>query len=397
MERLYYRDSYLREFEANVIDRLTVNGKPAVVLDRTAFYPTSGGQPNDIGFMNGIPVLDVSEEDDRIIHLLEKEIAAQSVHAVIDWKRRFDHMQQHTGQHILSQAFIQVANADTIGFHMGEEVSTIDLNIGSLTDQVLWKAEDLANAIVQRNIPIRILFTDEEGLSKFNLRKDPEKKGEIRIVQIEGFDASACGGTHLLSTGEVGLIKIRKCEKIGSKMRVEVYCGMRALLDYRWKNSFILSCAGRFTTGEKDLDEAIERIEEENKKNKRELKQLKEKLIAYEAEELLGKAETVRGVAIVRALFEERDLQDVKLLSMLLKKREKVIALFGVKSDAAMLVFSRSDDLKIDIAAVLKKSLELVGGRGGGNPDAAQGGGSDLSMIGKALELAYSLVIQELS
>ena len=397
MDRLYYRDSYLKEFEAEVIERSTMSDRPAVVLNRTAFYPASGGQPNDKGSLNGIRVLDVIEDADRIVHLLEKEVAQTDVRGVIDWKRRFGHMQQHTGQHILSQSFIRIAHAETIGFHMSDEVSNIDLDVASIQEDTLWKAEDHANSIVQQDLPVNVIFTDESGLSRFDLRKDPAKTGEIRIIEIEGFDASACGGTHLRSTGEAGLIKIRKCEKIGSKMRVEFYCGSRALHDYRWKNSLIFKYANQFTVGEKELGDAIERLEEENKSYKKELKDVRERLLVYEAEEMLKKAEVLKGCSIVRALFEGRDLQEMKILSSLLKKREKVVALLAVRGEGATLVFSRSDDLKIDIAGVLKRCLDLIGGRGGGRPDSAQGGGPDVAMIEKALELAYSLIVSELS
>ncbi len=396
MERLYYYDSYLKEFDADVVGQMRVSDKQGIVLDRTAFYPTSGGQPNDTGSLNGIRVIDVIEEGEKIIHILEKDLAEVKVHGIIDWRRRLDHMQQHTGQHILSQAFIRVMNAETIGFHMGDEVSTIDLNVASIGEDLLWQVEDRANSIIQQDLRVQILSLDEKDVKRYALRKDPERTGPIRVIEIEEFDLSACGGTHLNSTGEVGLIKIRKSEKVGSKVRIDFYCGMRALSDYRWKNSMLLDYANKLTVGEKELGDAIERLESENKSIRKELKDLMEKYIGYEAAEMLKKADTFQDCSFIHTVFEGRDLQEVKILSSFLREHEKTIVLFAIKGEGATLIFSRSDDIAMNISSVLKRCVERFGGKGGGRPESAQGGIPDARSAQEALDQAFSLITSEL-
>lgn len=395
-DRLYYQDSYLKEFDARIVERRDQNGKPAVVLDRTAFYPTSGGQPHDTGWINGVRILDVFEEGKKIVHIAERDIDGDSIKGVIDWEMRFDHMQQHTGQHILSQSFIRNLQAETIGFHLGGEVSHIDLSVKEIKVDDLSGTEDLANEIIQRNLPIKIAFTDEKDLQDYSLRRETKRKGEIRIIEVENFDASACGGTHLKSTGEVGLIKIRKVEKVGSKIRVDFYCGRRALRDYRWKNSLIVEVANRFTTAEKDLKDSILKLEEEHKRLKKQLREAKGKLITFEAENLYKKAEKIKGHRIVKRIFKDRDIQELKILCSILKDKEKTICLLGNKVQGALFIFSRSEDVELDLAVILKKSMELVGGRGGGRRDFAQGGGIGVSSVEKAMDMAYELVQKDL-
>lgn len=395
-DRLYYQDSYLKDFDARVVERTDQNGKPAVVLDRTAFYPTSGGQPHDTGWINEVRILDVFEEGKKIVHIAERDIEGNSIKGVIDWERRFDHMQQHTGQHILSQSFIRNFQAETIGFHLGEEVSHIDLSVKEIRVDDLSETEDLANEIIQRNLPIKIAFADEKDVQDYSLRRETKREGEIRIIKIENFDASACGGTHLKSTGEVGLIKIRKVEKVGSKIRVDFYCGRRALRDYRWKNSLIVEFANHFTTADKDLKDSILKLEEEHKRLKKHLREAKEKLITFEAENLYKKAEKIHGHRIIKRIFKGRDIQELKILCSILKEKEKTICLLGNKVQGALFIFSRSEDVDLDLAIILKKSMELVGGRGGGRQDFAQGGGVGVSSVEKAMDMAYELVQKDL-
>ncbi len=396
-ERLYHQDSYLLEFEARVEEKKRHNGKIALILDRTCFYPASGGQPHDTGQINGVEILEVIEEGEKVIHLLAKNIEGDRIRGVVDWERRFDHMQQHTGQHILSQAFVRILQAGTIGFHLGKDVSNIDLNIKEIMEEDLWRAEDLANEIIQKNLPIAIHVVDKEGLEKYSLRRDTDREDKIRIVEIQGFDTSACGGTHLKFTGEVGLLKIRKLEKVGSKIRIEFYCGRRALKDYRWKNNLINEFANRLTTADTDLGDLLLKLEEEHKELKKNHRAVKEKLISFEAEELYKNAEEIRGHKIVRKIFGDKDIQELKTLCLLLKEKDKTIGLFGNKAQGALLVFSRSEDIDLNLSVILKKSLEIVGGKGGGRPDFAQGGGGDVSTLEKACDVAYELILKELS
>jgi alanyl-tRNA synthetase len=395
-ERLYYQDSYLKEFEARIVERWKQKERAAIVLDQTSFYPTSGGQPHDTGQINGVAVLDVCEEGEKIVHLLEKDIEGDSAKCAVDWGRRFDHMQQHTGQHILSQAFVKILQAETIGFHLGEKVSNIDLDMKETREEDLWKTEDLANEIIQKNLPIAIHFVDDKGIKEYSLRKEAVREGKTRIIEIEGFDASSCGGTHLKFTGEVGQIKIRKLEKVGSKIRVDFYCGRRALHDYRWKNNFITEFANRFTTADKELGDSLLKLEEEHKKLKKRHREVKEKLISFEVEELYGNAEVVSGHRIVKKIFADRDIQEMKTLCLLLKEKDKTVSLFGNTAQGALLIFSRSEDVDLNLSTILKKSVEIIGGKGGGRPDFAQGGGTDVSSLEKALRAAYESVLKEL-
>ncbi|GAI24926.1 unnamed protein product, partial [marine sediment metagenome] len=239
-KRLYYEDSYLKEFRAKVLKKIKIDNRLAVVLDETAFYPTSGGQPYDKGVIQDVPVVEVVEEGDEIIHILKEELKEKinsEVVGKIDWKRRFDHMQQHLGQHILSGALMKLWGVETVSFHLGEEVCTLDIAKEKLTEEEAKKAEECTNEIIFDNRPVKCYFVEgEEELERSNLRKVPEKTGKIRIIEVEDFDLSACGGTHCQATGEVGMIKITKWEKRGEKIRLEFICGRRAWKDYFWKN-----------------------------------------------------------------------------------------------------------------------------------------------------------------
>jgi len=249
-KRLYYDDSYLRHFTAQVVESTKVKGRPAVILDRTAFYPTSGGQPHDRGLINGIPVINVIErKDGTVVHVLEEPLPGEvtTVEGEIDWERRFDHMQQHTGQHILSQACLQRLKAETVGFHLGADYATIDLNKAPLSEKKLEAAEALANAVVFANRPVVARFVSKEELAAMPLRKPPAVEGPIRIVTVEGFDWSPCGGTHVRATGEVGVIKIVRYERRGAETRLTFLCGERAWRDYHQKNRLLRRLATRFS------------------------------------------------------------------------------------------------------------------------------------------------------
>jgi alanyl-tRNA synthetase len=227
-DRLYYSDSYLREFDAEVLRIEAVPDGCKVYLNRTAFYPTSGGQPTDLGTLADIEVLDVLDEGDEIAHVLRQAPHAQAVHGIIDWARRFDHMQQHTGQHILSAAFENACGYTTVSFHLGEYISTIDLDSDRLGARQLEEAEETANRVVFEDRPVRISFQTTEEASQLDLRKPTAREGEVRLVEVEGFDWSACGGTHVSRAGAVGLILVRKVERPKGLTRVEFACGSRA-------------------------------------------------------------------------------------------------------------------------------------------------------------------------
>jgi alanyl-tRNA synthetase len=384
-ERLYYLDSYLRRFEARVVERLDDSGRPAVILDRSAFYPEGGGQPADRGQLNGTPVLDVVERegDGKVLHILSEPLTADKVIGVIDDARRFDLMQQHTGQHILSEAFVRVAHAPTVSFHLNPDpldgALTIDLATPGLTPDQADRVEDLANAIVWENRSVVARFVDEAELQTLPLRRPPKVDQAIRIVEIKDFDWSACGGTHVAHTGEVGLIKIVKTERRGDEMRVEFRCGQRALLDYRRKHALISRVASDLTIGFWELDQAIERLRADAKAARKQLAEADVRLQHYEARELLAAIESRGEYGLITHTWPNRDAAYLRRMASLLTARPKTVALLGATGQALSLVFARSKDLSIDLAAYLRATAARLHGKGGGSPAFAQAGGPAVS------------------
>jgi alanyl-tRNA synthetase len=366
-----------------------------LILDRTCFYPTSGGQPHDQGTLGDLPVSDVFEREDdgAVVHVVDGEVEGETVHGQIDWERRFDHMQQHTGQHILSQAFLQLLDAETVGFHLGAEVSTIDVDKAPLEAAPLEEVEKLANTVVLTDRSVRTYFVDQDRMGDLALRKQPMVTGPIRIVEVEGFDLSPCGGTHVKAAGEVGPIVITKSERRGSETRVEFLCGGRALDDYRRQRRIVSQLANQFSVGDWEVVEAVNRLAEEAKRRRKELNALKDQLLDYEAARLWAEAEERGGLRIVRAVISEGDGGTLRGLAQRLAKREACVALLGLKGDKTLLAFARSADLPYDMRALLKEACQIVGGGGGGRPDMAQGGGPAGDRLEEALEFAWGGIL----
>jgi alanyl-tRNA synthetase len=400
-ERLYYADAYVRTFEAHVIDRVEVNGQPAVILDRTAFYPEGGGQPSDRGTLNRVDVVDVQtrEADDEVLHILAAPLSEDNVTGVVDNARRFDLMQQHTGQHILSQAFVHTANAETVSFHLNPDPNdgalTIDLSRPALTPEQIDRAEDFANTIVTQNLPVIARFVSDEELQSLPLRKPPQVEKAIRIVEVQGFDWSACGGTHVARTGEVGLIKILKVERRNTETRIEFRCGRRALLDYRRKHQVISQTAAELSIGFWELDQAIGRLQAEAKAARRQLAEADTRLQQYEAHELLNAIELRGDFGVIVHTWQNRDVAYLKRVASSLVAQRKTVALLGATGQSLALVFARSKDLSVDVAAVLKAAAARLGGKGGGSPDFAQAGGAPVSE--EQLQEALSWAREQLS
>ena len=396
-ERLYYEDSYLKEFKAKVLKKIKIDNQPAVVLDETAFYPTSGGQPYDKGVIQDVPVVEVVEEDDEVVHILKKELKEKinsEVVGKIDWKRRFDHMQQHSGQHILSAAFEKLWNADTVSFNLGDEICTLDIMKDNITSEEVKKAEILSNNIVLENKPIKVYFVDQERANELNLRKIPPQKGDIRIVEIKDFDICACCGTHCGTTGEVGLIKILKWEKRGVKIRLDFICGKRSLKDYYWKNELIKNISNKLTIKDIELGEAVERMLEERKETRKELREIKEKLQEYEAKRLIDET-SIRdnGIRIINKVFEEKNFQEVRgLVQKIINLDDSVVVLAGIKNkgegEGVKILFACSRVLKYDMNGLIREAGKFIEGRGGGAPNFAQAGGKKAEGIEDALNFA---------
>ncbi|MCD6291787.1 MAG: alanyl-tRNA editing protein [Anaerolineae bacterium] len=387
-DRLYYQDQYLTEFDAVVVERGRVGDAPAVVLDRTAFYPEGGGQPADQGTLNDVPVVDVQVIDGRIWHVLDVDLDAEHVRGIVDWERRWDHMQQHTGQHILSQAFLEVAGAATVSFHLGVEISTIDLDRTGIDEATLDRVEALANQIVLENRPVRASFVSHEELASLPLRRPPKVKENIRVVVVEGFDWSACGGTHVRATGEVGPIKIVKTERRGEETRVTFLCGKRALADYAHKHKLVQGLMSHLTCAEDEVKRAVERLEREARAARRALHEAEEALAAYEADALWSAASIISGVRVVSHVYVDHQPEWVRRLAQALRDRPGTVALLAWAGERPQMIFARSEDVDADVSDLLRVAAQVSGGRGGGRPDWAQGGGGHPERLGEALRAA---------
>jgi alanyl-tRNA synthetase len=378
-ERLYYQDAYTTQFSAVIVDRIAENGRSAVTLTQTYFYPSSGGQPFDQGTINDIPVVDVTirTEDGVILHWLDGAAPLDNeVTAVIDWPRRFDHMQQHTGQHILSQAFIRIAEAQTIGFHLSDDTVTIDLDVKTITDEDLNQVEQLANQIVWENHPINIHMVTRAEAEKMPLRKiPPAQTGEIRLVDIENFDLTACGGTHVSRTGGVGLIKIVKLERRRENLRVEFRCGGRALADYASKNNTIQELMWVLTTGQDALVTAVSTLQDGNKTTQRTIKKLRNSLLEIEATQMIQTGQKLGDFTLISRVFDEDEGINLRQLGNHLIQNQEVLALLGISGSKSQLLFCRSKNAPGDMNLLLKEALKQLGGGGGGSPMMAQGGG----------------------
>jgi alanyl-tRNA synthetase len=399
-ERLYYQDPYVTSFEANAVKHLRINGQLAVILDRTHFYPTSGGQPCDLGTINGVRVVDVfvRDEDDAIVHLLDDEIWSDHIQAEIDWPRRFDHMQQHTGQHILSAAFELIAQAETVGFHLGAEAATIDLDVQALSAAQIQQVEDLANEIVYQNRRVRSTFVSQEQAAKLPFRRPLQVSGPVRVVDIEKFDLAACGGTHVRSTGELGMVKIVKLEHQRRRLRVTFLCGRRALADYHFKNQLVNSLANEFSVGEHDLKATVDRLRDEVKALRGEMRKANEQLLEYEARDLLAGADIHGSLRVVSAVYADRDRQDLNWLSRALISQSGVVALLGVAGEKPHILFARAQDVDRDMRLLLKTALRVLGSTtGGGRAELAQGGGpaADKKRVEQAVDRAKRLLLAQ--
>ena len=401
MSRPYYTDSYALEFAAELVATQTLDGRPTVLLDPGYFYPTSGGQPHDTGELRRgdetARVIDVveRESDGAILHVLDRPLPPGPVAAIIDRDRRLDHMRHHTGQHILSQAFIRVAEAETVGFHMSQQSITIDLDRSDLSAAEIDRAEGLANEVIWADGPVSVRFVTLDEAAALPLRKTPPgRDGRLRLVDIEGFDLTACGGTHVTRTGEVGLLKITRTERRGAMTRVEFLCAGRALADYRAKQDVVRQLGELLTTGAAELPAIVAKLQEENKALRVDLRRQGDALLALEAEQLLAAAEPLGTARLVTRVFAGRSPDELRRLATVLAEAGGVVALLGLAGERSQLVFARSADAPGDMGALLKPALATLGGRGGGSPTLAQGGGpaADETAVAAALRLARSLL-----
>ncbi|MCS7260786.1 MAG: DHHA1 domain-containing protein [Anaerolineae bacterium] len=402
-ERLYDADPYCTRFRARLIETQTLGNRLAVVLDRTAFYPTGGGQPHDTGTLAGHPVLEVVERaDGTVVHMLpaDSTLPEGELEGVVDWPRRFDHMQQHTGQHILSQAFAQLFQADTVGFHLSQSYSTIDLNRNDLGEEEIASGEMLANQIVFEDRPVSWRWVDTAEARQLPLRKPPTVHDHIRVVHIEGFDWSACGGTHVARTGAVGLIKVTHTERRGAETRLTFLCGGRALRHYAALHTLTSRMARQLTVAVDELPGVVQRLQDEARRERKAREQLQEKLVEYEAATLACQAPQMGTVRVIVQPFIGRVLQEVRQLASRITAQPGNVVLFGLAPGGTegatgqgkgQLLFARSEDVAGDMRALLQEVCRAVGGSGGGSPTMAQGG-CDAARLAEALERAQTLL-----
>ncbi len=387
--RLYLEDSYRTEFEALVVEKGKREEIPALILDQTCFYPESGGQPYDQGWINGERVIKVFEEEEKVIHVLERGIEAEGINGKIDWQRRFDHMQQHTGQHILSQSFVELFEAKTLSFHLSESISTLEIDLKKASDDEVEKVEERANQIIFEDREVKIHFLSGDEIDRFPLRKPPPKKKRIRVIEISDFDYTACGGTHVGRTGEVGLVKILKWERIRDNVRFEFLCGKRALQDYSAKNRILRELSNRYTVHESEVLSSVEKLSSDLKSQKQRSRKLQQKIAQYEAQEIIKKADG----SIISKKFTDKTHEEVRNLALSIIHGGDFIVLLGLKSEErGHLILARSEGFDIDMRELIPLVSPLIKGKGGGNPSLVELVAEDTENIDAALREARTFI-----
>jgi alanyl-tRNA synthetase len=374
-DRIYYTDSECRSFEATVTRPVERDGRAAVVLDRTAFYPTSGGQPFDQGRLGDVDVLETMDEGDDIVHVVSAPIPSGTrVHGEIDWTRRFDHMQQHSGQHVLSAAFEKLFANRTMSFHMGTDSSTIDLAREAPVSEI-DRAVDEANRVVWENHTVSVRFVSAEEASRLQLRKEPGRDGTLRLVEIADVDLSACGGTHVARTGAIGMIGVLGAERFRGGSRVTFVCGGRASRILRSYRDAIAGSVRVLSVLPDELPAALEKMQLEAKQLRKTISRIQETLAGHEAERMLSAAPSIDGVRVVVQSLDGWDAAGLKAMASALTNQSGVAAALFTRGDPIAAVIARSPDVGHDASTVLRALLDRFGGRGGGKPDLAQGGG----------------------
>jgi alanyl-tRNA synthetase len=404
-EHLYYHDSFLYEFDAEVLDLASPpESRPAVILDRTAFYPTSGGQIFDTGWIlpgqtsSKLRVTEVTQrEDGQILHVLENAESIHKgirVHGLIDVDRRRDHMQQHSGQHVLSAAFVRLFNFPTVSFHMGAESCSIDLETNHLTGGQVEAAEVLANDVVMQNRAVSTRFVTQEEAQSLGLRKiPPVESDKLRLIDVHDFDLIACGGTHVSATGQIGCILLRKTEKTRQGWRVEFVCGKRAVATARHDYGVLAESGGLLSSHIWDIPQQLRKVQQESRVVRKSGERLLQELAALYASRLLAETPESGGRKIIIRTLPDRDLTFIKLLAQRLTRQSAgVVALLGTTSEPPALVFAQSPGQQFDMGGLMKEMLARLGGRGGGSKDMAQGGPTRIEGLEPALaELAAQL------
>ena len=383
-ERLYYHDSFLTEFDACVVSSTPVGEQHQVILNRTAFYPSSGGQPFDTGRLGDAAVLDVCENGaGDVLHITGRALPIGPVHGVIDWPRRFDHMQQHTGQHLLSALFVSLLGYQTVSFHLGREISAIDLAAPSVSPDQLATAERRANEIIFEDRPVSVRFGTREELTAAGVRKEVQREGLLRAIEIEGVEMNPCGGTHVARTGQIGLTLLRKCEKQKGNWRVEFVCGGRALAVAREDRRLLIESSRALGAAPADLPSLVASGAEERRQSDRRRKELQARLAVHEAQALwIASLSGADGTHLSCRVLDAADMEYLRLLATRFVECGPGIAFFAARP-GGQIVFAQSPGLPNDMSALLRAVLAPFGGKGGGTRDFAQGSCPDSASLGR--------------
>lgn len=391
-ERIYYDDAFVKQFDAEVLSctEKTENGAKRwrVVLDRTALYPASGGQPDDRGRIGGADVVEIVDEGEEIGHFVDRLVELGPVKAEVDWKRRFDHMQQHTGQHLLSAVLQTRFGRETISFHLGEEICTIDLRGEEPDAETLVAAERAANEIIFEDRPVRVRYATREELRGLGVRKEVDRDGILRVIEIEGADLQSCGGTHVSRTGQIGMLQLRRCTKIRQDWRLEFLCGERVARAVRADYETRRGIAEKLKCSMEEVGVALEKALAERDASFKSARTRGERLAELEAEKIVREtAAGPDGIRVVARVFEGVEASFVLMLAPAIAAQEKTVALIA-RRECGHVFFGQHPQVGRDMNALMKKVLGEIGGKGGGTKDFARGGLTDPAMAASAIELA---------
>lgn len=386
----YYQDAMMKEFTANVVKTGTENDRSYIVLDNTAFYPTGGGQPHDTGWIDSFEIVDVETVDGEIRHYTYADVSniSEEILGKLNWTRRFDHMQQHTGQHILTAAFVELFDMATTSFHLGTELVTIDLNIADITEKQLEAVENRANEIILENRPIEAKWVTKSELSQYNLRKDVKVDEDIRLVIIPDYDYNGCGGTHPTSTGQVGMLKILATEKMKKQIRVHFVCGNRVRTQLAMRKHVLSDVARQLSVPEEQAAEALRKFVEVAKVTEKSLSEAQDALLEFEARELAKQS-------FVATSFENRSIQQLqKLARFITQQNPMAIALLVANNeDKIQFVAARGSEQTKSMKDISAIALPLINGKGGGSDALVQGGGEKIVTAESLLEALKAVLV----
>lgn len=394
-ERLYYVDQYIKEFNCNVVEMTKKDDKYEVVLDKTAFFPGGGGQSCDLGTVDNTNVIDVYEKDDKIIHVLDKEPTNLSnIKGKIDYNRRLDGMQQHLGQHVLSGCFYSLFGANTAGIHLGETISTIDI-IGNITEDMIRKAEKRANEVIIENHKVNFKITNRKEAKKMGLRRELATSDQtIRVVEIEGLDINACCGVHPSCTIELQMIKLKGYEKHKGNTRIQFLAGQRAVNDYLKRDLLFENLCNELSAGEEEVFKSVNNLQENIKNLRDDNNRVKAELSKYLIDSLLSSAIMKGNTKIINKIFEKEDTKYLSKLTNSLTEEDNVVVLFAsVNNNKVNLIFGCSKNLdNLNMGSILKDTISLLDGNGGGSKFIAQGGGKNNGNLENAIKYAINLI-----